>query len=100
MHSNLVKNVEFDTCIYFLPKNVKQIVYSKGSNLQVHVHAEVLNPDTGTRNTTNDFHFTFDTGDPNVSQVMPKTYAGQFLTYTPFIGPLLVHMVKGGTPES
>ncbi|XP_012943834.1 acyl-coenzyme A thioesterase 9, mitochondrial, partial [Aplysia californica] len=56
-----------------------QIVYSKGQDLQVHVHAEVVNPDTDVRQTTNDFHFTFDTGLPDLPQVLPKTYAESML---------------------
>lgn len=56
----------------------EQIVYTKGPDVQVHVHAEVVDPEKGTREATNDFHFTFDTGVPNVPKVMPKTYAGTF----------------------
>ncbi|KAK3775435.1 hypothetical protein RRG08_015282 [Elysia crispata] len=52
-----------------------QVVYSNGPDLQVHIHAEVVNPQEGTRETTNDFHFTFDTGVPDLPRVMPKTYA-------------------------
>ncbi|GFS10267.1 acyl-coenzyme A thioesterase 9, mitochondrial [Elysia marginata] len=52
-----------------------QVVYSSGPDLQVHVHAEVLNPQEDTRETTNDFHFTFDTGLADLPRVMPKTYA-------------------------
>ncbi|CAL1538807.1 unnamed protein product [Lymnaea stagnalis] len=55
------------------------IVYTKGSDIQVHVHAEVVDPEKGTRETTNDFHFTFDTGVPNLPRVMPKTYAESML---------------------
>ncbi|XP_059170721.1 acyl-coenzyme A thioesterase 9, mitochondrial-like isoform X2 [Physella acuta] len=56
-----------------------QIVYTKGPDVQVHVHAEVVDPEKGTREATNDFHFTFDTGIPNVPTVMPKTYAESML---------------------
>lgn len=56
------------------------VVYSKGQDLQVHVHAEVLDPQEDKRETTNDFHFTFDTGLPNLPQVMPKTY-GEAMMY-------------------
>ncbi|GFO48808.1 acyl-CoA thioesterase 9, mitochondrial [Plakobranchus ocellatus] len=52
-----------------------QVVYTNGSDAQVHVHAEVLNPVKGTRETTNDFHFTFDTGVPDLPRVVPQTYA-------------------------
>lgn len=51
-------------------------MYTNGPDVQTHVHAEVLDPETGIRETTNDFQFTFDTGLPNLPRVMPKTYAG------------------------
>jgi len=56
-----------------------QIVYSKGSDIQIHVHAEVVKPDTGERATTNEFHFTFDTGVPDLPLVLPRTYAESML---------------------
>lgn len=52
-----------------------QVIYSENQDVQVHVHAEVIYPQEGKRETTNDFHFTFDSGLPNLPQVMPKTYA-------------------------
>ena len=58
-----------------------QVVYCKGTKLQVKVHAEAVNPKDDTRETTNDFHFTFNTRTHEVNKVMPKTYAGKwFLT--------------------
>ncbi|BFZ00620.1 hypothetical protein BsWGS_03658 [Bradybaena similaris] len=56
-----------------------QIVYTNGADAQVHVHAEVVDPITGSRETTNDFQFTFDTGLPNLPRVVPKTYAESML---------------------
>ncbi|KAH9503390.1 Helicase SKI2W [Bulinus truncatus] len=56
-----------------------QVVYTKGPDLQVHVHAEVYNLDVGSQESTNDFHFTFDTGVPNLPQVIPKTYSEAML---------------------
>ena len=44
--------------------------------MQVKVHAEVVNPIDETRETTNDFHFTFNTRKDDVPVVMPKSYAG------------------------
>ena len=51
--------------------------------MQVKVHAEVVNPKDETRETTNDFYFTFNTRDNDVPSVIPKTYAGKkYLTET------------------
>ena len=44
--------------------------------MQIKVHAEVVNPQDETRETTNDFHFTFNTRTNDVPSVIPKTYAG------------------------
>lgn len=44
--------------------------------MQVRVHAEVLDILTGSRNTTNYFYFVFDSNNPNMPQVIPRTYAG------------------------
>lgn len=52
-----------------------EIVYTKGSMLQLKVHAEVLNPTNDTRATTNDFHFTFDSMKEDLPSVIPKSYA-------------------------
>ena len=45
--------------------------------MQVKVHAEVLDILTGSRDTTNEFYFVFDSGQPDLPQVVPRTYAGQ-----------------------
>ncbi|XP_048247172.1 acyl-coenzyme A thioesterase 9, mitochondrial-like [Haliotis rufescens] len=57
-----------------------QVVYTHKSLMQVKVHAEVLDVDTGVRETTNDFHFTFDSQDENLPRVIPKSYA-EFMLY-------------------
>uniref|UniRef100_A0A0B6ZLN7 HotDog ACOT-type domain-containing protein n=1 Tax=Arion vulgaris TaxID=1028688 RepID=A0A0B6ZLN7_9EUPU len=67
--------VEVGSLLFFS----SQIVYTNGSDIQVHVHAEVLDPEKGTRDTTNDFQFTFDTGLPNLPRIIPKTYAEAML---------------------
>ena len=46
--------------------------------MQVKVHAEVVNPKDETRETTNDFYFTFNTRNKDVPSVIPKTYAGKY----------------------
>jgi acyl-coenzyme A thioesterase 9 len=53
-----------------------QIVYTEGNLIQVHVHAQGVDPTTNQKETTNDFYFQF-TVPPhvNIPQVMPKTYA-------------------------
>ncbi|XP_013061260.1 acyl-coenzyme A thioesterase 9, mitochondrial-like [Biomphalaria glabrata] len=56
-----------------------QVVYTKGSDLQIHVHAEVDNLERGINENTNDFHFTFDMGVPNLPRVIPKTYSESML---------------------
>jgi hypothetical protein len=55
---------------------VFQVVYTQDTNLQIHVHAEVMDPDDGSRSTSNNFHFTFRCHEPTIPSVMPKTYAG------------------------
>ncbi|XP_077987731.1 acyl-coenzyme A thioesterase 9, mitochondrial-like [Glandiceps talaboti] len=50
-----------------------QVAYTDGNFLQIRVHAEVVDPKTGQRDTTNDFHFTFDKESP-VAPVIPKTF--------------------------
>ncbi|XP_046549228.1 LOW QUALITY PROTEIN: acyl-coenzyme A thioesterase 9, mitochondrial-like [Haliotis rubra] len=57
-----------------------QVVYTHKSLMQIKVHAEVLDVDTGVRETTNDFHFTFDSQDENLPRVIPKSYA-EFMLY-------------------
>lgn len=54
-----------------------QIVYTEGALIQVKVHAEVLDILTGSRATTNDFYFAFDSGQPDLPRVVPRTYAGK-----------------------
>lgn len=54
-----------------------QIVYTSGTKMQVKVHAEVVNPVDGHHDTTNMFHFTFDSKKANVPILMPKSYAGR-----------------------
>ncbi|KAK6962071.1 acyl-coenzyme A thioesterase 9 mitochondrial [Biomphalaria glabrata] len=56
-----------------------QVVYTKGSDLQIHVHAKVDNLERGINENTNDFHFTFDMGVPNLPRVIPKTYSESML---------------------
>ncbi|XP_048773344.1 acyl-coenzyme A thioesterase 9, mitochondrial-like isoform X2 [Ostrea edulis] len=56
-----------------------QVVYTQDTNLQIHVHAEVLDPDDGSRSTSNNFHFTFRCHEPTIPSVMPKTYAEYML---------------------
>lgn len=56
-----------------------QVVYTLGTKVQVKVHAEVVNPIDETRETTNDFYFTFNTRQNDVPTVMPKTYAESML---------------------
>lgn len=56
-----------------------QIVYTQDKDIQVHVHAEVIDPDLGSRSTSNNFHFTFRCHEPTIPDVMPKTYAEYML---------------------
>lgn len=45
--------------------------------MQVRVHAEVVNVESGMHQTTNTFNFTFVTLDGSeVMKIMPKTYGG------------------------
>ncbi|PVD18341.1 hypothetical protein C0Q70_20890 [Pomacea canaliculata] len=64
--------VEIGSLLFFS----SEIVYTEGSLMQVRVHAEVLDILTGSRNTTNYFYFVFDSNNPNMPQVIPRTYAG------------------------
>ena len=54
-----------------------QIVYTEGALMQVKVHAEVLDILSGSRDTTNDFYFIFDSCQPDLPCVVPRTYAGK-----------------------
>ncbi|KAK7090318.1 hypothetical protein V1264_010133 [Littorina saxatilis] len=47
--------------------------------MQLKVHAEVVDPLTGSRHTTNDFYFAFDTNQPDLPHVVPKTYSESML---------------------
>ena len=62
--------------MYYLFSFLAQIAYTEGCYMQVRVHAEVVDPRTGQRDTTNVFHFTV-ANDKPVHQVWPKTYGGQ-----------------------
>ena len=61
---------------------VFQVIYTLGTKVQVKVHAEVVNPMDETRETTNDFYFTFNTRSAVVPTVIPKSYAGKNELYT------------------
>ncbi|XP_061163279.1 acyl-coenzyme A thioesterase 9, mitochondrial-like isoform X1 [Saccostrea echinata] len=56
-----------------------QVVFTQDTSLQIHVHAEVIDPDDGSRSTSNNFHFTFRCHEPTIPTVMPKTYAEYML---------------------
>jgi len=57
-----------------------QICYTNGNQMQVRVHAEVVNIEKGTQDTTNTFYFTFLSGDgKTVRKVMPKSYGDGML---------------------
>uniref|UniRef100_A0A914VKD6 SHSP domain-containing protein n=1 Tax=Plectus sambesii TaxID=2011161 RepID=A0A914VKD6_9BILA len=58
-----------------------QVCYTSNDHMQLRVHAEVVDPETGKQETTNTFHFTFGTRDKNVSvsTVVPMTYADGML---------------------
>ena len=45
--------------------------------MQVIVHAEVVNAETGQRDTTHVFHFTFKNRSGPVPPTMPHSYAGE-----------------------
>lgn len=56
-----------------------QVVYTKSPDLQVRVHAEVVNPATGSHETTNIFHYTFTTENVEIPTIMPRSYAEYML---------------------
>ncbi|CAM1330726.1 ACOT9 (predicted) [Pycnogonum litorale] len=65
------KPVEIGSLLYLL----SQVVYTDGANMQIRVHADVVNPEAGTQETTNVFHFTFRPVDNSiVSVIMPRAY--------------------------
>lgn len=56
-----------------------QVVYTDGDNMQIRVHADVVNPEAGTHDTTNIFHFTFKPVDKEpVPPVIPMAYHGDY----------------------
>ncbi|XP_022085419.1 acyl-coenzyme A thioesterase 9, mitochondrial-like [Acanthaster planci] len=55
-----------------------QIAYTERNYMQLRVHAEVVDPKTGERDTTNVFHFTVKSNGP-VPPVQPKTYGESML---------------------
>ncbi|XP_071484358.1 acyl-coenzyme A thioesterase 9, mitochondrial-like [Diadema antillarum] len=68
------KPVEVGSFLFFL----SEIAYTEGCYMQIRVHAEVVDPVTGQRDTTNVFHFTIAADQP-VMQVWPKTYGESML---------------------
>lgn len=68
------KPVEVGSFLFFL----SEIAYTEGCYMQIRVHAEVVDPRTGERDTTNVFHFTI-AAETIVSSVMPKTYGESML---------------------
>ncbi|KAI0231118.1 Acyl-coenzyme A thioesterase 9, mitochondrial [Lamellibrachia satsuma] len=56
-----------------------QVVYTRGPFMQVIVHAEVVNAETGQRDTTHVFHFTFKNRSGPVPPTMPHSYAEYML---------------------
>ncbi|XP_041483095.1 acyl-coenzyme A thioesterase 9, mitochondrial-like [Lytechinus variegatus] len=68
------KPVEVGSFLFFL----SEIAYTEGCYMEIRVHAEVVDPRTGDRDTTNVFHFTIVTEKP-VPLVWPKTYGESML---------------------
>ncbi|GFN88559.1 acyl-CoA thioesterase 9, mitochondrial [Plakobranchus ocellatus] len=71
-----------DDMLFFKPVEIgdvlhlaSTIIYTNGPYLQVHVRAEVINPEKGTNEITNDFTFTFETAIPDLPSVMPMYYS-------------------------
>ena len=54
-------------------------------SMQISVTAEVLDPKSGTRDVTNEFHFTFVVVDRPLRRVLPHTY-GDAIRYVPVSG--------------
>ena len=54
-----------------------QVVYTNGSDVQVYVRVEKINPELNTYEMTNDFHFIFSTVVDNLPSVMPSDYSGK-----------------------
>ena len=58
-------------------------MYTEGSDMQMRVHAEVIDPQTQKRETTNTFYFTFrDTTGKPVRTIVPKTYSDAMMYLT------------------
>ncbi|NWR86776.1 ACOT9 thioesterase, partial [Furnarius figulus] len=55
-----------------------QVCYTEKNYIQVRVHSEVYDANTGEHHTTNIFHFTF-TSENEVPRVVPKTYGESML---------------------
>ena len=51
-------------------------MYSVDTRFMIKVHAEVVDPQSETRETTNDFYFVFNTRSQHVPRIIPKSYAG------------------------
>ncbi|KAL8588437.1 hypothetical protein ACOMHN_024539 [Nucella lapillus] len=69
------KPVEIGSLLFYS----SQVVYTEGSLMQVKVHAEVLDIMTKSRETTNEFYFVFDSNQPDLPRVVPRTYAESML---------------------
>jgi hypothetical protein len=52
-----------------------QVVYTQNDHIMIRVSAEVVHPESGERDLTNVFFFTFTTSKP-VPEVIPRSYAG------------------------
>nr|CAH0100913.1 unnamed protein product [Daphnia galeata] len=63
------KPVEIGSLLYFS----SQVVYTQGHYVMIRVTAEVVQPENGTHDLTNVFHFTLKT-DSQVPEVIPRTY--------------------------
>lgn len=72
---NFKRPVEVGSLLFFS----SQIVYTKETKLMTKVHAEVVNPKDGSRETTNDFYFVFNSRSREIPRVIPKTYAESML---------------------
>ncbi|XP_038066787.1 acyl-coenzyme A thioesterase 9, mitochondrial-like [Patiria miniata] len=68
------KPVEVGDLLYL----ASQVAYTESNYMQLRVHAEVVDPRTGDRDTTNVFHFTVKSSEP-VQSVQPKTYGESML---------------------
>ena len=66
------KPVEIGSLLYFS----SQVVYTQGHYVMVRVTAEVVQPENGTHDLTNVFHFTLKT-DSLAPEVIPRTYQGK-----------------------